>query len=38
VKRGERSWNDWSTRREVARKKLKETRRAGKTAEKQPLN
>ena len=34
----ERSWNDWSTRREVARKKLKETRRAGKTAEKQPLN
>ena len=34
----ERSWYDWSTRREVARKKLKETRRAGKTAEKPPLN
>ena len=34
----ERSWNDWSTRREVAREKLKETRRAEKTAEKRPLN
>ncbi len=34
----ERSWEDWSTRRDAARKHLEELRHAGKTAEKSALN